>query len=182
MRNRRELRKENLRKKKFTPIHPEIRDISVAVGAVFHSDVEPKLSPDAILTIGEFPSWRGKNGGPNKFYALRIRGIPVLYLPFWNEMYGEIVLFRANRKVDFLFGRKDEREPFTFSEGEDHLPLRLYRNGAKKGWYFKPLFMRIEKKRNEFWFYELSVIWRGSEVIIDIDGSPEDNIPSFLLD
>lgn len=182
MRNRKELRKEDLKEKKFTPIHPEIIDIAVAVGAVFHPDVEPKLSPDAILTIGEFPIWRGKDGGPKKFYALRIKGAPVLYLPFWEEMYGEIVLLRTNRKVNFLFGRQDEREPFAFSEGNDHLPLRLYRNGSKKGWYFKPLFIRIEKKRDEFWFYKLSVIWRENEVILDIDGSSKDSTPSFLLD
>ena len=182
MRNSKELRKEDLGKKKFTPIHPRIRDIAVAVGAVFHPDIKPKVSPDAILTIGEFPSWRGKSGGPKKFYALRIKDVPVLYLPFWKEMYGEIVLFRTNRKVNFLFGRHDEIKPFTFSKEKDHLPLRLYRNGSKKGWYFKPIFIRIEKKRNKFWFYKLSVIWLGNEVILDIDGSPKDNIPSFLLD
>ena len=103
MRNSKELRKEDLGKKKFTPIHPRIRDIAVAVGAVFHPDIKPKLSPDAILTIGEFPSWRGKGGGPKKFYALRIKGVPVLHLPLWKEMYGEKVLFRTNRKVNFLF-------------------------------------------------------------------------------
>lgn len=175
------MRKDDLERKKFMPIHDDIRNLEFAIGIVFAPDVQPELTPGAILKIGEFPSWnsRGDNGKPKKFYARHIKNTPALYAPFLKEMYAELLLHRTSRQMKFLFGRKSEKGPFTFQDDKDYLPLRIYRNRkAPPNWCFKPLFIRAEDDE-EIYLIKISVDWlmRDRIRIVFLDaGKP----PSFL--
>lgn len=175
------MRKEDLEKKKFMPIHDNIQDLELAVGIVFESDVEPELIPGAILTIGEFPSWnpKGEDGKPRKFYARHIKNTPALYAPLRREKYAELILHRTNRQSKFLFGRRGEKRPFTFLEDKDYLPLRIYRNAeAPRNWSFNPLFIRIENEK-EFCLAKISVNWLMKDRI-RIYFLDSNNPPSFI--
>ena len=155
------MEKDDLERGKFMAIHDDIQGLELAVGIVFGPDVQPELIPEAILKIGEFPSWnpKGDNGKPRKFYARPIKNTPALYAPFLKEMYAELLLHRTDRRKKILFGRKGEKGPFTFQEGRDHLPLRVYRNSkAPSDWCFKPLFIKAEDNE-ETYLIKISVDW-----------------------
>ena len=175
------MKKEDLAKKKFRPIHDDIQELEFAVGIVFEPDVEPELIPGAILKIGEFASWnpKGENRKPRKFYARHIKDTSALYAPFRGEMYAELVLYRANKKNKFLFGRKGEKKPFTFREDEDHLPLRIYRNAeAPPDWCFNPLFIRVEND-SEIRLVKISIDWLIEDKI-RVHFLNSNNPPKFL--
>ena len=175
------MEKKDLEKRKFMPIHDDIQELEFAIGIVFEPDVEPELIPGAILKIGEFASWnpKGENGKPRKFYARHIKDAFALYAPLRREIYAELILYRTNRQSKFLFGRKGEKRPFTFSEDKDHLPLRIYRNAkAPPDWCFNPLFIRVENNK-ETCLIKISVDWllKDKIRIIFLEAN---NPPSFL--
>ena len=174
------MEKNDLFEKKFRPIHNDIQELEFAVGIVFEPNVEPELIPGAILKIGDFASWnpRGEDGGLRKFYARHIQGNSALYAPFRREMYAELVLYRVDRKSNFLFGRKGEKRPFTFGR-RDHLPLRIYRNAkAPPNWCFNPLFIRVENRR-EVRLTKISIDWLIEDKI-RVHFLNSNNPPKFL--
>lgn len=180
------MKKNDLEMKKFTPVYNGI-DLELAVGIVFGPEVQPELIPGAILGIGKFPSWNlhGENGKLKKFYALRVKensnsGGIELYAPFQKEEYAELILRRLSRQSKFLFGRRRERRPFSFSEDKNHLSLRIYRNSrAPEGWCFKPLFIRAENE-NYVYLIKLSADWlMGDRVRIVFLNT--DKPPAFIM-
>jgi hypothetical protein len=174
------MERDDLIAKKFTVIHEVIKELELAVGMVFESDVEPELIPRAGLKIGELPSHnpKGENGKLKKFYALRIMDTFDFFTPLQREIYGELI-FRKVNNVYILFGRNMEKKPFTFSKGRNHINLRIYRNGGtpQKNWYFNPLFIRIEDKE-QICLVKLDINWTGNTVRLHF--REPDNPPPFL--
>ena len=178
--------KEDLIAKKFIAIHDVVKELELAVGMVFLSNIEPELITDAELTIGELPFWgpKGLDGKKRKFYAPFIKDDGdkpdfYFYTPLWREEYGELVLHRTNRQSKFLFGRSGEKSPFTFPKGKDHLPLRIYRNGnaPQENWQFNPLFIRIENDET-IRLVRMLLNWSGDRVRIRF--KKPNNPPPFI--
>jgi len=167
------MKKEDLAKKKFVPIHDVIKEIELAVAMVFLPNIEPELITDTGLTIGELPSWnpKGLDRALKKIYAPFVKNdgnAPdfYFYTPLRQEIYGEIVFRRTNTQAEILFGRNGEKNPFTFSKGKNHLNLRIYRNGnALQNWQFNPLFIRIEDDKT-ICLVRMLVNWSGDRVRI----------------
>ena len=179
------MKREDLTFKKFTAIHETFEELELAVGLVFLTNIRPYLTSD-ILSIKELPFWDSGNGS-RKIYLPRAerddenksKGFHIcLFAPIYGEDYAEIVFRRdVSRKVKFLFGRNEEKRPFGFEEGKEHLPLRIYRHGSAD-WRFNPVFILIEDNK-KVRLFKISLIWIEDRVIVGFP-KPSD-CPSFLV-